>query len=81
MNVVVAGGLESVSMIRTPQMRFEPDPDVLAMHDDVHMPVVETAETVARRYGIDRASQDAMRFDPSVAPPQRRPSAPSMTRS
>jgi acetyl-CoA C-acetyltransferase len=59
MDVVVAGGVESISMVQTPQMRFDPDPGLLAMHDDVYMPMLETAETVARRYGIDRATQDA----------------------
>ena len=59
MDVVVAGGVESISMVQTPQMRVEPDPELLAMVPDIYMPMLQTAEIVAKRYGISRDRQDA----------------------
>ena len=58
MDVVVAGGVESISMVQTPEMRLGPDPELLAMHKDVYMPMIGTAEVVSRRYNIPRAAQD-----------------------
>ena len=59
MDVVVAGGVESVSMVQTQQMRVGHDPELLATVPDIYMPMLETAEVVARRYGITRERQDA----------------------
>ena len=59
MDVVVAGGVESISMVQTPQMRVGPDPELLAMVPDIYMPMLQTAEIVAQRYGISRERQDA----------------------
>lgn len=59
MDVVVAGGVESISMVQTPQMRVEPDPELVQMVPGVYMPMLQTAEVVARRYGISRERQDA----------------------
>ncbi|MBW8910501.1 MAG: acetyl-CoA C-acyltransferase, partial [Sphingomonas sp.] len=47
------------SMVQTPQMRVAPDKQLLAMHNDIYMPMLQTAETVAKRYGIGREAQDA----------------------
>ncbi len=58
MDAVVAGGLESISMVQTPQMRVQPDPELIAMHGDIYMPMLQTAEVVADRYGIDRDRMD-----------------------
>lgn len=59
MDIVVAGGVESISMVQTPQLRVDPDQELLAMHKDVYMPMLQTAEVVAKRYGISRERQDA----------------------
>ncbi|WP_454886691.1 acetyl-CoA C-acyltransferase [Sphingomonas oryzagri] len=59
MDVVVAGGVESISLVQTPQMRVAPDPELLAMVPDIYMPMLQTAELVAKRYGISRERQDA----------------------
>jgi acetyl-CoA C-acetyltransferase len=59
MPVCVAGGVESISMVQTPEMRLGADPELLAMHKDVYMPMIGTAETVGRRYSIPRERQDA----------------------
>nr|WP_087575988.1 acetyl-CoA C-acyltransferase [Sphingomonas sp. CDS-1] len=59
MDVVVAGGVESISMVQTKEARFGTDPELLAMHPDIYMPMLQTAEVVAKRYGIPRDRQDA----------------------
>ncbi len=58
MDVVAAGGQDSISLVQTPEMRIAPDPSLVAMHQHVYMPMLQTAETVARRYGIARDRQD-----------------------
>jgi acetyl-CoA acetyltransferase family protein len=58
MDVVAAGGQDSISLVQTPEMRIQPDPSLMAMHKHVYMPMLQTAETVARRYGISRERQD-----------------------
>ncbi|WP_300541833.1 acetyl-CoA C-acyltransferase [Maricaulis sp.] len=83
MDVVVAGGVESISMVQTKEMRVQPDPELLAMHKDIYMPMLQTAEVVAKRYGISRermdeyglqsqqrtaAAQEAGKFDDEIAP-------------
>jgi acetyl-CoA C-acetyltransferase len=59
MDVVVAGGVESISLVQTPQMRVDQDPALLAMQGDTYMPMLDTAEMVAKRYGVSRERQDA----------------------
>ena len=59
MDVIVAGGVESISLVQTPAYRADPDPELVAMVPDIYMPMLHTAETVARRYGISRERQDA----------------------
>ncbi|HVH49462.1 MAG TPA: acetyl-CoA C-acyltransferase [Sphingomicrobium sp.] len=58
MDIVAAGGQDSISMVQTPEMRVAIDPSLVAMHKDVYMPMLQTAETVARRYGISREAMD-----------------------
>ncbi len=59
MDVCVAGGVESISAIRSasgaPPVR---DEELLKMHPDIFMPMIGTAEVVAKRYGISREAQD-----------------------
>jgi acetyl-CoA acetyltransferase family protein len=57
-DVVVAGGLESISTVQTPEMRVQPDMELVGMHSAIYMPMLQTAETVAQRYGISRERQD-----------------------
>ena len=58
MQVCVAGGVESISLVQTAEMRVAPDPELVAMHKDIYMPMLGTAEVVAKRYGISREAQD-----------------------
>ena len=59
MDVVVAGGVDSVSLVQTPQFRVDQDKELLEIAPDIYMPMLQTAETVASRYGIARDRQDA----------------------
>ena len=58
MDIVAGGGQESISLVQTPEMRVMPDPELMAMHNAVYMPMLQTAETVAKRYDISREAQD-----------------------
>lgn len=59
MDVCIGGGVESISLVQTAEMRVAPDPELYAMHNDVYMPMLQTAETVSQRYGIGRDRTDA----------------------
>jgi acetyl-CoA C-acetyltransferase len=58
--VVVAGGLESISLVQNEHMnRFRViDPAVIDAHPAAYMPMIDTAEVVAERYGISREACD-----------------------
>ena len=58
MPICVGGGVESISMVQTPEMRGGVDKSLIAMHPDVYMSMLETAEVVADRYGISRQLMD-----------------------
>ncbi|WP_333571251.1 acetyl-CoA C-acyltransferase [Sphingomonas sp.] len=62
MDITLGGGVESISLVQTPQMRVEPDRELIAMHNDTYMPMLQTAEVVAARYGIGRDACDAYAF-------------------
>ena len=58
MDVCVAGGVESISLVQTPEMRLGSDPELLSMHNAVYMPMIQTAEVVGSRYSISRERCD-----------------------
>jgi acetyl-CoA C-acetyltransferase len=58
MDVCVAGGVESISLVQTGEMRVGADPELLAMHNGVYMPMIDTAEVVGNRYGVSRERCD-----------------------
>ena len=58
MDICVAGGVESISLVQTPEMRVGPDPELLSMHNGVYMPMINTAEVVGKRYAVSRERQD-----------------------
>jgi acetyl-CoA acetyltransferase family protein len=70
-------------MVQTEKMRVEPDMSLVEMHKSAYMPMIDTAEIVAKRYNIDRdvcdeyafqsqqrtaAAQQAGRFDDEIVP-------------
>jgi acetyl-CoA C-acetyltransferase len=59
-DVMVGGGFESISLVQNEHMNMYrgEDPRVLAMHKHIYMPMIDTAEVVAKRYNISREAQD-----------------------
>ncbi len=57
-DIAIGGGVDSISLVQTPKMNIAPDPQLLAMHKDIYMPMLHTAEVVAKRYGIGRDAMD-----------------------
>jgi acetyl-CoA C-acetyltransferase len=83
--IAIGGGLESVSLVQNEHMNsFHRQDRWLMQHKpDIYMPMIDTAETVAKRYNISReaqdiyalesqrrtaAAQDAGRFDAEIVP-------------
>ncbi|MCA1244215.1 acetyl-CoA C-acyltransferase [Stappia stellulata] len=85
MEIVIAGGVESISLTQNGHKNTYRNQSqaVTARWPHMYMPMIETAEIVAERHGIDRAAQDAFslqsqrrtaaaqaagRFDAELAP-------------
>ncbi len=58
-SAVVAGGVESISMVQTNMNVEFFTEDWMLRHDpDVYMPMLQTADFVAKKYGVSRERQD-----------------------
>lgn len=58
--VYVAGGVESISCVQGKlNQHMLTDPELLQRKPAIYLPMLETAEILAQRYGIDRDSMDA----------------------
>ncbi|MFT7545070.1 MAG: acetyl-CoA C-acetyltransferase [Gammaproteobacteria bacterium] len=59
-DIVIGGGLESISLVQNDKANFyrAVDKSLVAQHKNVYMPMLQTAEVVAKRYGITREQQD-----------------------
>ncbi len=65
MQAVVGGGQENISALNVPFLEWvsiEKDSNVLRLSPHAYMPMLDTAEVVAKRYGIDREAQDRYAF-------------------
>lgn len=58
-DVALAGGMESISLTVTKDAPRYVNESVTAKEPAAYVPMIETAEIVAQRYGITRAAQDA----------------------
>jgi len=60
MDIVVAGGVESISLVQNDHMNMyrAQDPWLVEHRPDIYMSMLETAEMVARRYNVSREAQD-----------------------
>ena len=57
--IMVAGGLDSVSLVEPNRNVFRLEDEWLATgRPDIYLPMIDTADIVARRYGITREAQD-----------------------
>ena len=85
MTAGIAGGLESISLVQNDKYNTYRlvDEKLMDMKPEVYLPMIDTAEIVAKRYGISRERQDeyglqcqrrvaaareAGRFDAEIAP-------------
>lgn len=61
MPIAIGGGLDSISLVQNEHMNRHraADPALVDIHPAIYMSMLETAETVASRYGISREDQDA----------------------
>jgi acetyl-CoA C-acetyltransferase len=59
-DIMVGGGLESISLVQNEHHNRHraADPRLLSEHPHILMPMIDTAEVVARRYNISREAQD-----------------------
>ncbi len=57
-DVVLAGGVESMSMVPMGGHAYLPDPDLMKSNPNVYISMGHTAENVAKKYGITREMQD-----------------------
>ena len=83
MDIAVGAGVDSISTVQNEGYRIQADPGVIALHKDAYIAMIDTAEIVAKRYGISRerqdeyalqsqqrtaAAQQAGRFDAEIVP-------------
>tara|TARA_E500000081_G_scaffold24122_1_gene28019 strand:+ start:567 stop:1745 length:1179 start_codon:yes stop_codon:yes gene_type:complete len=66
MDVVVAGGIESISLVQTADFRLDSDPVVLDMQQHAYMPMIETADHVAEKYNVSREAQDEYSLESQI---------------
>ena len=57
-DIAIGGGVDSISMVQTPEMRVAADPNVVAKHPNAYMAMLQTAEIVADRYNVSRERMD-----------------------
>ena len=86
MDVCVAGGQENISAVQNPYFEWSKkceDPNVIANAEHAYLPMLFTAENVAKKFGVSRevqdeyslisqqrtaAAQEAGRFDDEIVP-------------
>ena len=61
-NVVVSGGVESMSQIAMGGQKPSPNPELMDEHPEAYTPMGITAENVAERFHVSREDQDAFSF-------------------
>lgn len=81
--IAIGGGVESISQVQTAEMRFAIDQNVLKNHPQAYIQMIDTAEIVAKKYGVSReamdeyaaqsqdrthAAQEAGKFDDEIVP-------------
>jgi len=60
MSCVVGGGLESISLVQNEHQNTfrRVDEELVALHPHTYMPMLQTAEVVAKRYNVSRDAMD-----------------------
>jgi len=57
-DIAIGGGVDSISMVQTAEMRVAPDMNVLKKNPNAYIQMIDTAEIVAERYGVSRERMD-----------------------
>jgi len=84
MEIVVAGGQENISALNGPFVEWvgrEQDDAVMAISPHAYMPMLQTAEFVAKKYKISREQQDHYALQSQQRTALRRRRAASMRKS
>ncbi|WP_068544497.1 acetyl-CoA C-acyltransferase [Thalassotalea crassostreae] len=60
MDITIGAGLESISLVQNEHMNMHMavDKKLVGMHQDIYMPMLQTAELVASKYGVSKERQD-----------------------
>lgn len=61
-DVIIAGGVESMSMVPMGGMSFQPNPELVEKRPEFYISMGLTAENVATKYGVSREDQDTFAF-------------------
>jgi acetyl-CoA acyltransferase len=59
---IIAGGTESMSMVPMTGNKFAPNPWLAENYPEVYISMGQTAENVAKQYGVSREDQDAFGY-------------------
>ncbi len=61
-DIIIAGGVESMSMVPMGGMSFQPNPSLVDNRPEVYISMGLTAENVAKKYGVSREDQDEFAY-------------------
>jgi 3-hydroxyacyl-CoA dehydrogenase len=61
-DVVIAGGAESMSLVPMGGNKMAPNPDIVTRHPDYYLNMGLTAENLARKYEVSREEQDTFSY-------------------
>ena len=63
-DIMVAGGIESISLVQNEHQNRHrsADPNVLKLKPELYLPMIDTAEIVAKRYKVSREAQDEFSY-------------------
>ncbi|MEP1304410.1 MAG: acetyl-CoA C-acyltransferase [Balneola sp.] len=61
-DVIVAGGVESMSLVPMGGMSVQPNPELVENKPELYISMGLTAENVANKYGVNREDQDAFAY-------------------
>jgi len=61
-DVIVAGGVESMSLVPMGGMSVQPNPELVENKPELYISMGLTAENVAEKYGVNREDQDAFAY-------------------
>ena len=68
MDIVIGGGLESISLAQTQKMNLDRyvDKNLISKHKHIYMPMLQTAEVVGKKYNVSRESQDIYSLESQI---------------